>query len=82
MKLGFLFTLLVPFLGATMLAEGTIMLETFISSRIRRALFEYILCHAGERFYLRGVAKELSLSISPLRRELKRLEQAGMLRTA
>ena len=58
------------------------MLETLISSRIRRALFEYILRHAGERFYLRGVAKELSLSISPLRRELKRLEQVGMLRTA
>lgn len=55
------------------------MLETFVSSRIRRALFEYILLHSTERFYLRGLAKDLGVSISPLRRELKRLERGGML---
>lgn len=55
------------------------MLETLVSSRIRRTLFEYLLTHSTERFYLRGLAKQLSLSISPLRRELARLEQSGML---
>ena len=56
------------------------MLEALISSRIRRTLFEYLLTHPTDRFYLRGLAKHLSLSISPLRRELARLEQSGMLR--
>ena len=55
------------------------MLETLISSRIRRTLLEYILAHPTERFYLRGIAKSLALSVSPLRRELKRLEQSGVL---
>jgi len=58
------------------------MLETLVSSRIRRALFEYILSHPNDRFYLRGLAKELGLSVSPLRRELKRLECSGMLKAA
>ena len=57
------------------------MLETFVSSRIRRTLLEHILARPSDRFYLRGLAKELSLSVSPLRRELKRLERLGLLRT-
>ena len=57
------------------------MLETLISSKIRRALFEHLLTHPRDRFYLRGLAKELHLSISPLRRELKRFEQNGLLTT-
>ena len=57
------------------------MFETFISSRIRRTLFEHLLSHQTDRFYLRGLAKDLGLSISPLRRELKRLENSGMLQT-
>ena len=56
------------------------MLEALVAPRIRRTLFEYLLTHPADRFYLRGLAKELQLSISPLRRELKRLERAGMLR--
>lgn len=55
------------------------MLETLVASRIRRQLFEFLLAHPADRFYLRGLAKDLGLSISPLRRELKRLEQSGML---
>ena len=55
------------------------MLEALVSSRIRRSLLEYVLTHSTDRFYLRGLAKSLSLPISPLRRELKRLQQAGML---
>jgi hypothetical protein len=57
------------------------MLETLVPSRIRRALLEHILRHSQDRFYLRGLAKELGLSVTPLRRELKRLERSGMLRT-
>lgn len=56
------------------------MLESIVSSKIRRALLEHLLAHPQERVYLRGLAKQLSLSISPLRRELKRLEQLGLLR--
>ena len=55
------------------------MLEALVSSRIRRTLFEYLLSHASDRFYLRSLAKKLQLSVSPLRRELKRLERSGML---
>jgi hypothetical protein len=56
------------------------MFETFVSSRIRRALLEHILSHPDGRFYLRGLAKELTLAVSPLRRELIRLEQLGVLK--
>ena len=57
------------------------MLEALVSSKIRRALLEYILTHTTGRFYLRGLAKQLGLAVSPLRRELKRLERSGMLTT-
>ena len=56
------------------------MFESLVSSRIRRALLEYIVTHPDGRFYLRGLAKELSLSVSPLRRELLRLEGVGVLK--
>lgn len=55
------------------------MLEPLVSSRIRRTLLEYLLAHPTDRFYLRGLSKELGLSVSPLRRELKRLERSGMI---
>ncbi len=57
-------------------------LESIISSRIRRILLEHVLAHPAERFYLRGLAKELNLSISPTRRELKRLERLGFLKVS
>ena len=56
------------------------MLEALVSSRIRRSLLEHILSTPKERFYLRGLAKSLNVSVSPLRRELKRLETSGMLK--
>jgi len=56
------------------------MFETLVSSKIRRALLEHLLTHSHERFYLRGLAKELGLAVSPVRRELKRLEQLGVLK--
>lgn len=55
------------------------MLEPLVSSRIRRTLLEFLANDPTERFYLRGLAKHLALPITPLRRELKRLEAAGML---
>ena len=58
------------------------MLESLVSSKIRRALLEYILTHPTDRFYLPGLAKQLGLTVSPLRRELKRLERSGMLTAA
>jgi hypothetical protein len=76
----FLFGSLVPFLSPIVRNEGTPMLETLVSSRIRRTLFEHLLTHPHDRFYLRGLAKALGLSVSPLRRELKRLEHVGVLR--
>jgi hypothetical protein len=57
------------------------MFEAVVSSRIRRALLSHLLTHTHQPFYLRGLAKELGLSVSPLRRELKRLEQSGILRS-
>lgn len=56
------------------------MFETLVSSKIRRSLLEHILSHPDQRFYLRGIAKELTLPVSPVRRELKRLEQLGVLK--
>ena len=56
------------------------MLEPLIASRVRRTLLEHFLSHPGERFYLRGLAKVLNLSVSPTRRELLRLEQLGILK--
>ena len=58
------------------------MLETLVSSRIRRTLLECLLQRPTERFYLRGLAKELGLPVSPLHRELKRLQRAGILHAA
>ncbi len=75
----FLFAHLVLLLSLNVHKEGTTVLENLVSSRIRRTLLEHVLQHPQDRFYLRGLAKELSLSITPLRRELKRLEQAGVL---
>jgi len=57
-------------------------LETFVPSRIRRTLLEHLLTHPSDRFYLRGLAKELGLTVSPLRRELKRLEALGVLKAS
>ena len=56
------------------------MLESLVSSRIRRTLLEHILLYPANRFYLRGLAKELDLTVSPVRRELKRLEELGVLK--
>lgn len=55
------------------------MLEMLVSSRIRRALLERILTAPQESFYLRGLARELAVSVTPLRREIKRLERSGLL---
>ncbi len=75
----FFFVQIVLILSLIVRKEGTAVLENLVSSRIRRTLLEHVLQHPQDRFYLRGLAKELHLSITPLRRELKRLECSGML---
>jgi len=55
-------------------------LEPLVPSKTRRSLLHYLLSHPASRFYLRGLAKELGLTITPLRLELKRLERLGVLR--
>lgn len=55
-------------------------LDSIISSRIRRTLLNHLVSHPADRFYLRGLARTLNLSVSPTRRELKRLEAAGLLK--
>ncbi len=55
------------------------MLEAFIRPRIRRELLTHVIAQPQERFYLRGLAKKLGLSVSPLHKELRRLEQVGLL---
>jgi len=72
----------VLFLSATSYYEDAGVFETLVSSRIRRTLLAYLLAHPNERFYLRGLAKTLQLTVTPLRRELKRLEAAGVLRAS
>jgi len=56
------------------------MLEPLVSSRVRRRLLEHLLAHPERRFYLRGLARELGLTVSPVHRELKRLERFGVLK--
>lgn len=58
------------------------MLETLVSSRIRRSLLGHLLAYPSGRFYLSGLARELGLTISPLRRELKRFECVGLLKSS
>ncbi|MDP3723294.1 MAG: winged helix-turn-helix domain-containing protein [Candidatus Omnitrophota bacterium] len=57
------------------------MLEPLVSSKVRRKVLEHLLAHPERRFYLRGLARELGLTVSPVHRELKRLERFGVLKT-
>ncbi|MBI3319782.1 MAG: hypothetical protein HYZ89_04265, partial [Candidatus Omnitrophica bacterium] len=63
------------------LRKGKSMLEMLVSSKIRRTLLRHLLTHPSRRFYLSGLARELNLTISPLRRELKRFEGLGLLKS-
>ena len=56
-------------------------LEELVSSKIRLHLLTRLLTHPEERVYLRGIAKELQAPVTPVRRELQRLEALGLLKS-
>lgn len=55
------------------------MFEAFIRSRIRRTLLAHLMAQPPRRCYLRGLAKELRVSVGPLHKELHHLERVGLL---
>ena len=57
------------------------MFEAFIHSKILRRLLHHLLSRPAQRFYARGLAKELGVSVGPLHRELQRLERLGLLQS-
>ncbi|MBN1587461.1 MAG: winged helix-turn-helix transcriptional regulator [Candidatus Omnitrophica bacterium] len=57
------------------------LLEALFSSKVRVKLLKHILNHPTQKFYLRGLERELNESATPLRRELLRLEKTGLLYT-
>ena len=56
------------------------MLETLMTSKIRAVLVRHFVEHRGERFYLRQLERLLPAPLTPLRRELIRLTQMGLLK--
>lgn len=55
------------------------MLEYIITSKVTRKLLTQFLTHSGERFYTRQLERILKEPVSAVRRELKKLESAGLL---
>lgn len=55
------------------------MLSTLITSKSRVELLTWFLAHPGERFHYTQLSKILDASRSSVQRELKRLEDAGIL---
>lgn len=57
------------------------MLEKIITSKIRVKLLKLFLTHIDDRYYLRELERMLNESLSPLRRQLIRLQKMGILMT-
>jgi predicted nucleotidyltransferase len=55
------------------------MLKTLFSTNARVKLVTHFITHPKERFYLRQLERLLDESLTPLRRELVRLERFGLL---
>jgi predicted nucleotidyltransferase len=55
------------------------MLKTLFSTNARARLITHFVTHPKQRFYLRQLERLLSESLTPLRRELVRLERFGLL---
>ncbi|MFC1621578.1 winged helix-turn-helix domain-containing protein [Candidatus Omnitrophota bacterium] len=57
------------------------MIEKIITSKIRVKLLKLFLSHIDDRYYLRELERKLEESLSPLRRQLLKLEKMGILKT-
>jgi len=57
------------------------MIEKIITSKTRVKLLKLFLTHIDDRYYLRELERKLDESLSPLRRQLIKLEKMGILKT-
>jgi len=55
------------------------MIEGFFGSKTRVKILRQFLLNAEEKYYLRQLARDLSLQVNSVRRELKHLESCGFL---
>src|SRR3989344_3721195 len=55
-------------------------LSDIITSRVRIKILELFLFDPGELYHVRGVVREVKEEINAVRRELERLEGAGLLK--
>lgn len=53
-----------------------------IASKTRVRLLEYLFTHPAEKVYLRGLERLLNEPATPIRRELQKLEEMGLLKSA
>jgi DNA-binding transcriptional MocR family regulator len=58
------------------------MIEAFFGSKTRVKILRQFLLNAEEKYYLRQLARDLSLQVNSVRRELKHLEACGLLVSA
>lgn len=58
------------------------MIEGFFGSKTRVKILRQFLLNVEERYYLRQLARDLSLQVNSVRRELKHLESCGLLVSA
>ncbi len=57
------------------------MIEKIITSKTRVKLLKLFLIHIDDRYYLRELERKLDESLSPLRRQLLKLETMGILKS-
>jgi len=58
------------------------MIEGFFGSKTRVKILRQFLLNAEEKYYLRQLARDLTLQVNSVRRELKHLESCGLLVSA
>lgn len=55
-------------------------LEDFITSKVRIKILELFFANPNEMYHVRGIVREIKEEINAVRRELERLEKAGILK--
>ncbi len=55
-------------------------LEDFITSKVRIKILELFFSNPNEMYHIRGIVREIREEINAVRRELERLEKAGILK--